>query len=147
MFRAKVRAVKTFLRSVLVAAASLSLAACVVHTNGGSTPPPPGDRPPAPDPMLTTDGQHFAASRTYQGECAPAGSRGGCYSVSLEPDGSYRHMLLDAPITGTYVIAGDKVNFTPASAAPPSSMTLSADRTHLDDYVYQPPVGQTPIVQ
>ena len=136
---------KTFLRSVLAAsAASLSLAACVVHTN---PPPPPGDRPPAPDPMLTADGQHFAVSRTYQGECAPAGSRGGCYSVSLEPDGSYRHMLLDAPISGTYAIAGDKVNFTPAGAAPPSTMTLSADRTRLDDYVYQPPTQQVPIVQ
>lgn len=138
---------KTLLRSVLVAAASLSLAACIVHTNGGPATPPPGDRPATPDPMLTTDGQHFAASRTYQGECAPAGSRGGCYSVSLEPDGSYRHMLLDAPITGTYVIAGDKVNFTPAGAAPPSTMTLSADRTRLDDYVYQPPTQQVPIVQ
>ncbi len=136
---------KTFLRSVLAAAATLSLAACIVHTK--SPPPPPHGEQPVVDPMLTADGRHFAASRTYQGECAPAGSRGGCYSVDLQPDGSYRHMLLDAPITGTYVIAGDQVNFTPAGAAPPSSMTLSADRTKLDDYVYQAPTQQVPIVQ
>lgn len=87
--------------------------------------------------MLTADGKHFAASRTYQGECMPAQSRGGCYSITLEPDGSYRQMLLDAAVTGTYVIEGDQVSLTPGGDMPPATMTLSADRTKLDDYQYQ----------
>ena len=98
--------------------------------------------PPAGDPLLTADGHHFAASRTYQGECMPAGSRGGCYSVTLEPDGTFRHWLLDAAVTGTYSIDGDQVALTPNGGAEPSTMTLSADRTKLDDFVYQPASAQ-----
>jgi hypothetical protein len=91
------------------------------------------------DPLLAADGKHFAADRTYQGECMPAGSRGGCYSVTLNADGSYRNWLLDAAMMGTYEIKGDQVMLTPnAGDAPERTMTLSADRTKLDDYVYQP---------
>ena len=100
--------------------------------------PTPAVQPPASDPLLTTDGQHFAATRTYQGECAPAGGRGGCYTITLEPDGSYRHVLLDAAVTGTYVITGAAVHLTPSGDMPPATMTLSADRTHLDEFVLQP---------
>lgn len=91
------------------------------------------------DALLAADGKHFAVSRTYQGECMPAGSRGGCYSVTLDPDGSFRNWLLDAAIIGTYEIEGDLVKLTPTGDAPPSTMTLSADRTKLDDYVYLEP--------
>lgn len=105
------------------------------------TPPATTQAPPTgTDPLLTADGRHFAQARTYQGECAPAGSRGGCYSITLEPDGRFRHMLLDAPLGGTYVVEGDQVRLTPDGEAAPSAMTLSADRARLDDYVYQPAV-------
>ncbi len=106
-------------------------------------PAPPAIEQPAPassDPLLTADGLRVSASRTFQGECAPAGSRGGCYSVTLEPDGRFRHMLLDAAITGTYVVEGDLVRLTPDGEAPPSTMRLSADRTRLGDYVHTPAV-------
>lgn len=95
--------------------------------------------PTGGDPLFTADGKHFAASRTYQGECMPAGSRGGCYSITLEPDGSYRHVLLDAAVSGTYAIAGDDVSLTPDGDMPPQTMTLSADRSRLGDFAYQAP--------
>ena len=93
--------------------------------------------PTGGDPLLTADGKHFAASRTYQGECMPAGSRGGCYSVTLDPDGTYRHMLLDAAMRGTYVIDGDQVTLTPDGDTDVQTMTLSADRLRLGDFVYE----------
>ncbi|MBP8808973.1 MAG: hypothetical protein KBG48_03375 [Kofleriaceae bacterium] len=130
-----------------LAAAVALTSACVIS----STPPAPppttgGPSTPAGDPMLTPDGRWFAAERTYQGDCAPAGTRGGCYSITLRPDGSFRHMLLDAAVAGTYAIAGAQVTLTPGGDAAPETMTLSADRTKLGDYVLQPaepPVGQT----
>lgn len=101
-------------------------------------PPPPTIQQPTGDAALTADGKHFAMTRKYQGECMPAGSRGGCYWISLEPDGSYQHMLLDAAVRGTYEIKGDQVELTPTGEMPPQAMTLSADRTKLGDFEYQP---------
>ncbi|MCE9572257.1 MAG: hypothetical protein K8W52_03805 [Deltaproteobacteria bacterium] len=124
-------------RTLLAASLAATTLAC-----GSPKAPPVAAQPPAADPLVTADG-HFAASRTYQGECMPAGSRGGCYSITLEPDGSYRHVLLDAPVTGTYAITGDDVHLTPSGDLPPATMTLSADRSHLGDYVYQPPAPET----
>lgn len=125
------------LTSTLLALALSSIAfltACPARTTDPKTPP----TDPAGDPLLTPDGRHFASSRTYQGECMPAQSRGGCYSFTFAPDGTYRQMLLDAAVTGTYEISGDTVSFKPDGDMPPSTMTLSADRTKLDDYTYQP---------
>lgn len=96
------------------------------------------DPQPGGDPLLTADGKHFAASRFYKGECMPAGSRGGCYSITLEPDGTYSHMLLDAAMRGTYVIEGDQVNLIPDGDAQRQTLTLSADRTKLGDFTYEP---------
>ena len=128
--------------TVRLALASLLLAgAC--HGSSTVTTPTTGNQPPVTqsgDPLLAADGKHFAADRTYKGECMPAGSRGGCYSITLDPDGHYRNWLLDAAISGTYEIAGAEVRFTPEGDAPPSTMTLSADRTTLDDYRFEPAV-------
>ena len=103
--------------------------------------PGPSGKPaveqPGGDPLLTADGKHFAASRTYQGECMPAGSRGGCYTITLHPDGTYSHMLLDAAMSGTYVIDGDQVTLTPDNDTDVQTMTLSPDRLRLGDYAYQ----------
>lgn len=125
------------LRRLVVAATLVAPLALTAGCPARAVTPPPTPVTPAGDPMLTADGQHFATTRLYQGECV--GGRGGCYSVTLEPDGSFRNMLLDAAILGTYVIAGDQVQLTP-NGAPPSTMTLSADRTKLDDFVYQPAI-------
>ena len=126
---------------VLLGGALVLLAGCPA---GGAMPAPsqgsqsPVQQPPGDDAALSADGKHFAITRTYKGECMPAGSRGGCYSITLEPDGAYSHMLLDAAMTGSYVIEGNQVKLTPGGPATASAMTLSADRTRLDDYVYQP---------
>ncbi|MBE7454250.1 MAG: hypothetical protein HS111_36985 [Kofleriaceae bacterium] len=101
-------------------------------------PPPSPSRPTSIDPLITADGRRFAAERTYQGECAPPGSRGGCYSITLDPDGRFRHMLLDAAMTGSYEVVGDEVRLTHDGEAPPATLRLSADRTRLGDYVYLP---------
>ena len=122
-------------RSLLVAGLAVSSFAACGSLKAPATSEP---QPLAHDPLVDTSG-HFVASRTYQGECMPAGSRGGCYSITLEPDGSYHQVLLDATVSGTYAIAGDDVHLTPAGDMPPATMTLSADRSHLGDYVYQPP--------
>ena len=128
-------------RTVLAITLGSSLVLAAGCPAGGGPPPPPVVQPPTDaDPLLTTDGRHFAAVRTYKGECMPAQSRGGCYSVTLQPDGQFRNVLLDAAIIGTYVIDGNAVHLTPSGAAPPSTMTLSADRNRLDDFVYEPSV-------
>lgn len=91
----------------------------------------------AGDGALTVDGRHFAAERVYQGECAPPGTRGGCHTLTLRPDGSFRNWLFDAGLEGSYVIEGDSVVLTPSGAAPPERLTLSADRTRLGDLTLQ----------
>lgn len=135
--------IASFASCVLVAGVAALSSACVITSTKPAPPPTTGS---SADPLLTADGRWFASERLYQGACAPAGTRGGCYSITLRPDGSYRHMLLDAALAGTYVIAGDQVTLTPSSPAEPQTMTLSSDRMRLGDYAYQPPappVGQT----
>jgi hypothetical protein len=88
--------------------------------------------PSVGDPLLTADGRHFAAERVYEGECAPAGSRGGCHTITFRPDGTYRVILFDAALEGTYQIRGDLV----VMSAPPDmreELPLSADRTRLGE--------------
>jgi len=130
--------------AIVAAGASLALAACGATTASSPPPPPPSGpttaaAPPAPPPapsgdgMLTADGRHFAATRVYKGECAPAGSRGGCHTLTLNPDGSYRNWLFDAAILGTYQIEGDAVLLTPSGPAAPERLALSPDRTRLGE--------------
>lgn len=133
----KLPSLRGSLVSAALAAAALAAAGC---PSRAVTPAPPPVVQQPTDSDLTADGKHFAVSRVYKGECMPAGSRGGCYSITLDPDGHYRNWLLDAAISGTYEIAGAEVRFTPEGDAPPSTMTLSADRTTLDDYRFEPAV-------
>jgi hypothetical protein len=95
--------------------------------------------PPPSGGELTADGKHFAVERTYKGECAPAGSRGGCHTITLRPDGTMRNFLFDAAILGTYEITGNVVALTGSDASMPvEKLTLSADRTRLGELQLQP---------
>jgi len=90
-------------------------------TSAPTTPTTPATPTPANDGTFTADGKHFAAERIYEGNCAPAGSRGGCYRLTLRPDGTMEYFMLDAGVQGTYVIEGDAVTFTRATARRRSS--------------------------
>ncbi|MBL8601662.1 MAG: hypothetical protein JNK72_07050 [Myxococcales bacterium] len=80
---------------------------------------------PLPGPERTADRRHFAATLRYQGECMPAGSRGGCYLFEFEPNGDASHVLLDARLGGTYRLDGDTVIFeSTAPDSTPSRLTL-----------------------
>ena len=108
-------------------------------TPGPPTPAPPTATPPTPGRELTPDGKHFATERIYQGKCAPAGSRGGCHTLTLRPDGTFRNFLYDAAILGSYEIRGNEVTLTGRDASMPAEqLTLSADRTQLGDLVLAP---------
>ncbi len=101
------------------------LAAC------GATPSPTTTPTPTPTPTqpgyLSADGTRVNAERVYVGDCAPAGSRGGCHEITLRPDGTYRNFLYDAAITGTYTIAGTTVTLTGDDPAMSEQLTLSPD--------------------
>lgn len=73
--------------------------------------------------MLGPSGIHFATERVYMGDCAPAGSRGGCHSITFRPDGTYRNMLYDASIDGTYKVSGEPSGTTVIMTASDPDMT------------------------
>jgi hypothetical protein len=97
-------------------------------------PPPP---PPAGDGLLGPDGHHVAKERVYEGDCMPAGTRGGCHTVTLRPDGTYRNFLFDAGMDGTYSIDNSVVSLKGPDPEP-ITMTLSADGTKLDSLALKP---------
>ncbi len=106
----------------------------------GSAPPTPVDPAPtlaSPSTLLGADGKHFAAERVYEGECSPAGSRGGCHTMTLRPDGTYTNFLYDAGITGTYTVEGSNVVFQ-ATGAGTETKVLSADFQKLDTLDLKP---------
>ncbi len=112
-------------------AIALFAAAC------GSSPKPPTTTPPAPaGDVIGTDG-HFTQERVYEGDCMPAGSRGGCHTVTLRPDGTFRNFLFDAAIEGNYSIEGSSVALK-GPDPDPVVMTLSEDRTKLDSLTLKP---------
>lgn len=116
-------------RSLLLAV----LVACAPQTTTPSTsvadPPPPST--PAQTSPLSADGTHFASERVYEGRCAPAGSRGGCVTITLRPDGTYRNFQYDMAIDGTYTISDHTLNMTGPDPSEP--MTFSPDYEKLDD--------------
>lgn len=99
-------------------------------TPGNSAPPSTAPASTSPSP-LSPDGTHVASERVYEGRCAPPGSRGGCITITLRPDGTYRNFLYDAAVEGTYTIA----DHTLTLSGPPESetMTFSPDYGKLDD--------------
>src|SRR4051794_19637445 len=75
-------------------------------TTPSNTAVDPPASPSSSQSPLGPDGTHVAAERVYEGRCAPAGSRGGCVTITLRPNGTYRNWQYDAAIDGTYTIAG-----------------------------------------
>ena len=74
------------------------LAACASTAPAPSSAPAPSttavDPPAKQEPatsVLAMDGKHVAAERVYEGRCAPKGSRGGCITITLRPDGTYKN--------------------------------------------------------
>ena len=128
----------------LALALALGVPACGGARGAGATPgtTAPGGGPGAPAAgfggLLAADGTRVAAEVVFQGDCAPAGSRGGCHTITLRPDGSYRNFLYDAAIDGTYTITGAVVRLTGPDPALIEELTLSADGTHLGEMVRQP---------
>jgi hypothetical protein len=121
---------------ILTLALLVGLAAC-----GGKSHPPSTSNesgagaddtdttPPAPS---VVEGGHFAAERVYEGQCAPAGSRGGCHTITFRPDGTFDNLLFDAVISGTYTIEDHIVVLTDGGGGS-NQMTLSDDYGKLDD--------------
>jgi hypothetical protein len=112
--------------------ALIASAAC-----GSSPPPATTPPPPTGDVLLGPDGHHVARERVYEGDCMPAGTRGGCHTVTLRPDGTYRNFLFDAAMDGTYSIDGAIVSLK-GPDPDPITMTLSADGTKLDSLALKP---------
>jgi len=111
------------------------LAACSAAPAATTTPAP---APPPAGDVLGPDGTHVAHERVYQGECSPPGSRGGCHTVTLRPDGTYRNFLFDAAIDGTYRIEGRTVTLQGPDPGATEQLTLSADGTMLGGLTLQP---------
>ncbi|MEZ4366109.1 MAG: hypothetical protein R2939_07450 [Kofleriaceae bacterium] len=115
----------------------LLASACVVTSAPppqGPPPPPAGTTAPPPPtrPGLSADGRHLAVDRTFRGRCAPAGSRGGCYEITLRADGSYRNLLYDAAIEGSYEISGAIVTLA-CEGGEPQQLELAPDLSRLGD--------------
>jgi hypothetical protein len=91
---------------------------------------PPSPTTQAPS-FLSADGTKVAVERVYEGDCAPAGSRGGCHTITLRPDGTHRNFLFDAAIEGTYTIANGTVKLTGSDPSMTEELPLSADGTML----------------
>jgi hypothetical protein len=102
----------------------VGLAACGSSPGPTTTSPPPSSQGPA---YLSADGTRVSAERVYEGDCMPAGSRGGCHTITLRPDGTYRNFLFDAAVNGTYVITGNIVKMTATEPAMTEELALSAD--------------------
>jgi hypothetical protein len=81
--------------------------------------------------VLSADGTRVRRELVYVGDCAPAGSRGGCHTITLRPDGTYRNFLYDAAIDGTYVISGGMVKLTASDPSLVEELPLSADGNEL----------------
>ena len=108
------------------------LIACLASCGGASKATAPSVPAPTPTPdYLSSDGTRVRAERVYEGDCMPAGTRGGCHTITLRPDGSYRNFLFDAAVEGSYVITGSIVKVTATEPAMTEELELSPDGTKL----------------
>jgi hypothetical protein len=89
-----------------------------------------------PTGAVTADGK-VNEERVYEGECAPPGSRGGCHTITLRPDGTYENFLFDAAIHGTYEIHDLTVTLH-ATDAGTEELVFSPDFGKLGDLVLKP---------
>jgi len=143
------------MRTLLTLLIAFGLTACSSSSAPGSpaaTPEPvnavnpeapstsPGSPASGAAPALGADGKRFAKDTEYKGSCAPAGSRGGCYSFTFHPDGNADHVLLDATDHGTYRIEGNAVIFRSGLPEATEDRLESPDRfrTLGADYRYVP---------
>ena len=62
---------------------------------------------------------------TFEGSCAPPGSRGGCYRIVLQSNGSFRQWLLDGITAGSYTIQGNRLTLTSGGGPPPEVHTTT----------------------
>lgn len=83
--------------------------------------PPPSSKPTTPA------AGHGWLDASFRGECAPAGSRGGCYSLTLKADGTFREVLLDATQGGNYSIEGSSLMLVYPRGGPPAKTLTSSD--------------------
>ncbi len=138
------------MRILLTLLVAFGLTACSSSAATGSSAATPESDLPASSatsgspasaaPVLSPDGKRFAKEAHYQGECAPAGSRGGCYSFTFYPDGKAEHVLLDATDHGTYRIESNAVIFRSGLPEAQENKYASADgfRTLGAEYHYVP---------
>jgi hypothetical protein len=119
------------------------LALVLLVACGGATPAPqpqpdPQPQPQPADPVLSDDGHHVRVDRVYEGQCMPAGTRGGCHTITLKADGTYENFLFDAMIRGTYEIQDHVVTLSGQGTDTPEQLTLSDDFGMLGDLPYKP---------
>lgn len=104
----------------------IALVACGAPSAPTTTPGATTSPPPLPG-YLSADGTRFATERVYEGDCMPAGSRGGCHTLTLRPDGTARNFLFDAAVDGTYSIHGSTVTFVGTGTDMRDELPLSED--------------------
>jgi hypothetical protein len=102
----------------------LCLAACGSSSGTPTTPSTPTTTPTPTesDSVLSADGTRVSTERVYEGDCMPAGSRGGCHTITLRPDGTYRNFLFDAAMS---------VKMTASDPGMVEELPLSADGSKL----------------
>jgi hypothetical protein len=110
---------------------ALALAACGPKSKPEPTTPPETS-------VLSDDGTHVRAERVYEGECMPEGSRGGCHTVTLRPDGTFDNFLFDAMINGTYEIHDHTLVLTLTDGTGMEEMTFSDDYSQLGELPLKP---------
>ena len=112
---------------------------CSSSTPTAPTTPPPvhtqsePSTPMQPDPE---DRKTVIAETVYKGQCAPAGSRGGCHTLTLRPDGTFTEWMYDAGLDGTYTIQGTTVTLTGGDSAT-RTLEMSADGKKIGEFTLE----------
>jgi hypothetical protein len=126
---------------IVMLATGCSAGSGAPRTSEAVTPSQPGRPSSGEDtatPSPSPEGSFVTEDMVYQGTCAPPGSRGGCHSITLHPDGRYTEWLYDAATGGTYTIDGDTVTLTASTPEMSRTLTFSADRSQLGELTRKP---------